>query len=518
MRRVVCVWFPTFASDLVRRRLEQRSRSPDEARKASSGAVLLTRRVASREIVARRCAVAARAGVTEEVDLTHARSLLPARMSVHVEPHRPDREAAALHALACRALKFTPLSAPDPPDGLVLDITGTERLHRGEDRVLAMISRDFRWLGLSCRVCAAPTIGSAWAVSRFGTRAETSVPAGGEREALASLPVSALRVSPAIVAGLDEVGVHRVADLMALPRGAVASRFDGELVRRWRQVLGELVEMVDPVRPRPPIRSEVLFDGPTDQWESIESATHHVVSLLAAELTRQDRGVRVFDVAWLRPRAEPTRVSIALSRPSAVHRHLWSLVRSRLERLDLGEGVEGVVATASRTARLRLVAGASLIAGHDLAAASEAAWGELIDTLVGRFGADGVLAVDPIESHLPERACAWRSVMERGPGRVTAMARSDRPTVLLSRPEPIEVVSQTPDGPVVRVRWRGVWHEVAACRGPEWIGQEWWRWRPGDSGAPGDREYFVAQLSSGRRLWLFRYAGTSRWLLHGEWS
>lgn len=480
--------------------------------------MLLTRRVASREIVARRCAVATRVGVAEGMDLAHARSLLPARMSVHVEPYRPDRESAALHALACRALKFTPLSTPDPPDGLVLDITGTERLHRGEARVLAMISRDFRRLGLSCRVCVAPTMGCAWAVSRYGSRGEASIAGGGERAALAELPIASLRVLPGIVAGLAEVGVHRVADLMALPRAAVASRFDGELVRRWRQALGEVAETFDPVRPRPPIRAEIVFDGPTDQWESIESATRHVMSQLAAELTHLDRGVRVLEVAWIRPRAEPTRVSIAMSRPSASERHLWSLVRSRLERLDLGEGVDGVIATASRTARLRHVVGASLIAGHDRAAASDAAWGELIDTLVGRFGADGVLAVDPIELHVPERACVMRSVMERGPARVAAMTRCDRPSVLLVRPEPIEVVSQTPDGPVVRVRWRGVWHDVAACRGPEWIGQEWWRWRPGDEATPGDREYFVVQFASGRRVWVFRYAGTSRWLLHGEWS
>ena len=33
-----------------------------------------------------------------------------------------------------------------------------------------------------------------------------------------------------------------------------------------------------------------------------------------------------------------------------------------------------------------------------------------------------------------------------------------------------------------------------------------------------DRDYYAVQTSCGRKLWLFRHAGTAHWFVHGEWS
>ncbi|MCC6678290.1 MAG: DNA polymerase Y family protein [Phycisphaerales bacterium] len=497
----------------------------------------MTRPVASRELVARRCEAARAAGIAEGMDLAHARSLLAEGVALHSELHRPDRDAAALRGLACWALRYSPLVAPDGPDGLLIDITGTERVHRGEVRLIRAAASEIHRLGFAVRVAAASTFGCAWGVARFGAHDLSRVPPGREREALRGLPAAALRIDERTLQGLGEVGIITVGHVLDLPRASLAARFDGSLLLGVLRAIGEAPEAIDPVRPSPPARCEMMFDGPTGHWESVEAAARRVLGELAGELAQRERGLRRLDVELLRPRAAPTPIRIDLSRPSRAAKHLWSLLRARLERVDLGDGVEGVVLTASRTARLRHEQRGSEALGADDARATEAAWGELVDTLAGRLGADQVVRIEPVESHLPERAFRERSAMEamqRGPAR--AVTRAARPTVLFRRPERADAMAVTPDGPILSLGWRGRRWKVVSCIGPERIGQEWWRWEPpagdgegeaagrrsrvrrGGTAAPPGRDYFIVQTEGGRWLWVCRHVGTGRWFVHGEWS
>ena len=536
MRRVLSVYLPMFSTDLARRRSARETLDgPGDRARRRHEMVVLTRPVASRELVSRRCELAAMAGVAEGMDLAHARTLLPNGVVLRVEPHRPDRDAAALHALACWAVRFSPLVAPDPPDGLLIDITGTERVHGGEARLIRSVGGKIRRLGFSVRVAAAATFGCAWGVARFGTHALSRTPSGREREAISGLPLAALRLDEATILTLNEIGIACVGDLLALPRSSLASRFGEATVRRVHQALGSGAERIEPVRPAPPLRCGLIFDGPTDHWESIETAVRRTVEEMTTHLARRERGVRQLDLHLLRPRAAPTIIQLTLSRPSRALPHLWSLTRSRLERIDLTDGVEGVSLTATQTARLRHQQSGSSALGAGEDHVAETAWGELIDTLVSRLGADGVLRMEPVESHLPEQAFRERFAMEPLPrAPIASVTPNDRPTILFPRPEPAEAMALTPDGPLVCLGWRGRSWKVLRCCGPERIGQEWWRWEPPESpdgiatpcarrggarrGVPPDRDYFSVQTENGRLLWIFRHVETSRWFVHGEWS
>jgi protein ImuB len=540
MRRVLCVWLPTFSTDLVKRRWSRRCSADRDERDGERAAIVLTHPVASREVVARRCEAAAQAGISEGLDLAHARSLLPARLQLHVEGHQPARDAAALHGLACWAIRFSPLAAPDPPDGLMIDITGTQRLHRGEGRLIHRIAADLYRRGFRARVAAASTFACAWGVARFRAHDLSRVPPGREREAMEQLPVAAFKIGPDIETGLREIGITHGRHLLHLPRASLAARFDPSLVQRLRLALGEAKEPFEPVRPAPPLRCELLFDGPTDRWESIEAAAREVLEQLAAELARCERGLRRLEVQLLRPRAAPERIRIDLSRPSRAVKHLWALLRARLEGADLGEGIEGVVLTAAHTARLRHEQIGSPALGSNDDRASAAARGELVDALVGRLGANHVVRIEPVESHLPEQAFRERSAMERPSNRErAAITAANRPTALLPRPERASAMMLTPDGPILSLEWREQRWRIAACLGPERIGCEWWRFAPaprdgpGDAsarpgareraippaiGPPPDRDYFAVQIEGGRWVWVYRLAGTGRWFVHGEWS
>lgn len=565
MKRVICVWFPTFSADLVWRRLQRRqsdwSGNPhtDEGAGLSSPAsspggrtnaakslspwkgpldppirsrplTLLTRRVASRELVAALCARCARAGITVGMDLAQARTLLPPGVAtdaigparLHLQEHRPDRDAAALYALACWMTRFAPTVAPDAPDAILLDMTGTQRVHGGEPRLLRAIAATLARMGFLARVASAPTFTCAWGVAHFGPHDLSLVPPGRERDALADLPTAALNLDPATILALDQIGITRIGEVLALKRPSLAARFDPILLDRLDKALGRTPEVIEGVRPEPPLRAELLFDGPTDHWESVEAATRRVVEDMAHLLEGVQRGARRLAVELTRPDADPERFEIALSRPSRNVRHLWLLVRASLEKIDLGQGVEGVTLIALRTARVRhrqatspglgatSLGGSAGGTGGSDDQTPEAVWGELVDTLVGRLGADGVLHVQTVESHLPEHAFRHRSAMCRS-GEPSAggdgsnhladriartskirtpwttrflVAPTDRPTVLFP-PEPVDVLALTPDGPVLEVGWRGQRRRVLTCTGPERIAPEWWRWGAGDqSDAP----------------------------------
>ena len=88
------------------------------------------------------------------------------------------------------AIRLAPIVEPDPPDGLLMNLTGCARLYRGEKRMLHTIADSLESKGF--RACAlAPTVGAAWAMSRFAAAARVIVPAGRLQQVLAPLPIAA---------------------------------------------------------------------------------------------------------------------------------------------------------------------------------------------------------------------------------------------------------------------------------------------------------------------------------------
>jgi protein ImuB len=91
-----------------------------------------------------------------------------------------------------------------------------------------------------------------------------------------------------------------------------------------------------------------------------------------------------------------------------------------------------------------------------------------------------------------------------------------RPLRLLDPPEPVdETISEVPDGPPIRFRWRRVLREVTRAEGPERIAPEWWRQQDGSL----TRDYFRVEDRKGHRYWLYREGlygrDAPRWFLHG---
>lgn len=473
--------------------------------------MLLVETEAQHQVVAHTCTRALAAGVVPGMRLSAARAAIAAADLV-IEPHDRHRTRRALRALAIWCHRLSPLVAEEDGEGICLDITGCTHLFGGEERMIERTRSALDRLGFSARIAVAPTFAAARALARHGAPDSVILRLQEIGEAVDPLPIAALGVDEATVAGLAEVNVRQIGALLRLPRPAVAARFGDEVLGALDRLLGRAPEFIEPIRPAEPTRVERVFEGPCGDLETIGAACRSLLERLCALLAAQGRGMVEWRIVLARSDLEPLAIFIRHCVPRRDASHLWGLLAPRLERAHLGFGVEGVAIMAVRTRPVRHCQGRwwedpSREEGRSSPAEA------LIDTLVNRLGPEAVLRAELRESHVPERASVMRSVLDSPAASwQAAMRGGDRPTRLLAALAMARVIALTPDGPISRVEWSGGSHRITACVGPERIKGEWW------SGQRLLRDYFKVQDEHGQWLWVCRDHVLGAWLVHGVWE
>lgn len=449
---------------------------------------------------------AEQAGARPGSRVVDCRSICP---SLRVEDAQPARDADRLARLVFWVRRWGPFSAVDGADGLVLDITGAAHLFGGEPALLADMQAAVARAGLGARLGLAPTRGAAWALAHHGPeRAICTDPL----TALAPLSVAALRLSPETLLLLRRLGLKTVGDLAALPRLPLMRRFaqaapeDNPLIR-LDQALGRLPEPLDAPEPPPGFAAEARLAEPVmDPSDWLPGLTGQ----LCADMAAQDRGCRRLCLSVFRVDGERGDIRVALAAASRDPAHLLGLFRGRLDRLDPGYGFDLIRLTAEAVEPL-----AQAQPALDGRPPEALELSRLVDRLVARFGAAAISRPLPQASHIPERAQTPGPPLDDSPA---PPARPDRPLLLLTPPEEINVLYVIPEGPPAQFIWRRQTLRVARHTGPERIAPEWWQDRPGTR----LRDYFRIEDDTGRRLWIYREGlaqdgrgGAPRWFLHG---
>ena len=232
-------------------------------------------------------ATAERMGLRPGLPLADARAMIPGLEAVDADE---AADAALLAALADWAERYTPLVALDPPDGLMLDITGSAHLFGGETALIADLAARLEAQGFAAHAAIADTPGAASAAARFGGPAV--VPPGGARDMLAPLPLAALRLDIETVSALDRVGLKRIGQILEAPRGPLAGRFGADLMRRLDQALGREEEAIGPRRPVPALIAERRFAEPIVSEDDIAATLASLAAALAASLEARGHGAR----------------------------------------------------------------------------------------------------------------------------------------------------------------------------------------------------------------------------------
>ncbi len=476
--------------------------------------VLIVEIKAQRQLIAHACGASLKAGVRVGMSLAHARALVVSGNQLVAE-HEPHKDIAGLHMLARWATRWSPVVSADPPDGLLMDITGCGHLFGGDRGLAAAMGAALTRLRLSSRLAVASTVGAAYATARYAPARLSVIEPGGERVMLESLPITALRLDLKVVESLAELGVVRVDQLLALPRAQLPARYGAAVVRRIDQALGIEPEHIAREVEMPDVRASLELPGGTTQYEAIVSATRLVLGDLARQLERHESGLRQLDAVFNRLDAKTIIITVQVSRPARSAKHLWRLLEPKVERLHLGFGIEGITLVAGRVARVAHRQ-TTLIDDHRHATHDERASAETLDTIANRIGHDRLYRAVLRESHRPERAAEMVPVYVKGAEPAAhrepiAMVDRPRPSRLYASPKPVRVVALSPDGPVMMVARDEEDLRIITSIGPERIGGEWWRSREAS------RDYFRVQDEADRWLWIYRVNRSGAWFVHGEW-
>lgn len=479
---------------------------------ATATPLVLATTTGRRHEVTAACPAALALGLLPGTPLAHARALVP---DLLVRPSDPAGDAAALRTLAVHAARhWTPTTRPDH-DGLWLDVTGTTHLFGGEERFCRRAVRFLRRLGLTARIAIADTPGAAHAVARFGQRAIAVVPPGATLQALAPLPVAALRLDPQALVACRRFGIERVADLLPMPRAPLARRLGRDAVKRLDQAIGRVAEPIDPIAVEEvPTAGRRLLE-PIGTPEAIGQVICDLATDLCAAMRERGIGLRSATLSLAKVDGWEQSVTIGTAKATRDPAHVAKLLLLRLDTVDPGLGIEAGRLAATRHEPLgALELGPAL--GGDAVARDMA---PLVDQLAGRVGERAMFRSSLVESDVPERAVGRVGPLDPACG----WPAWRRPARLLARPEPLSnVVALLPDHPPRRFSWRGAPHIVVAGDGPERIHGEWWV-RDGEVWAV--RDYFRVEDAEGGRYWVFRRGdgvdgstGDLTWWMHGAFG
>ena len=479
------------------------------------------------------------------MSLALAQALAPAAL---VRRFNHERDLQVLQKLAHRCYRLSPIvgierEIEDPKadpiySGILIDITGTERIYSDERALLSDISTRLERSKLSVRCAIAPSIGAAWAFARFSENALSITPRNANsadiRARLAELPVAALRLSPQVEESLESIGIEQIGQLFMLPRKKLAVRFGVELINRIDQALGYAAEQIKPVLVSQPLVIHKVFEPYLYKIEAVQLAVVKLLQFAFEKLAARGMLVAGFEIVLeqIEPSGKRTTSTKELPLAYAINTAsaLKSVISAALETLLIHGEVKSITIIARHLQRAQakqttLTSDQS----NDLSSEitneiSENAKRDLLNNFSLRLGPERINALELRSSYIPEESFSYRSVDQVNKTTSTQALSSELPTsnllmlppYLLNPPESIQAIAMLPDHPPASIRWNKESHKVISALPAAKVSSEWWKEDLSIS-QPSTRDYFAIQDDSGRWLWIYRDTASQQWFVHGLW-
>ncbi|MEZ5017281.1 MAG: DNA polymerase Y family protein [Flavipsychrobacter sp.] len=493
-KRFVSIWFRYLTTDWLTRRKPELKNIPFVFAAPERG----------RMVVKAVNPIASANGISPGMVVADGRAILP---SLQVFDDQHGKDVTLLTAIAEWCIRYTPIAAIDPPDGLILDVSGCTHLWGSELQYLKDLLGRLSAFGYSVRPGMADTIGCAWAIARFGL-SNPVIESGKQVEALNLLPPAALRLETSTNERLNKLGLIEIGKFMTMPRSALRRRFGQSLLSRLDQALGQEIEVLVPVKPIEPYQERLPSLEPVRTAQAIEYALQELLDKICQRLTAEEKGIRKAVFKCYRIDNNIQSIDIGTAKASRNAMHLFRLFEIKIGQIMPALGIELFVLEAT-------------VVEH-LSSNQEAIWNfsynrqkelaELLDRIAVKVGMHTIHRYLPDEHHWPERSFKEAKSLEE---EATTTWQDDlpRPVHLLRDPELIEVTVAMPDYPPMLFKHKGNLYRVKKADGPERIEQEWWI----EQGLY--RDYYCVEDDKGARYWLFRLGHylnhEPKWFIHG---
>lgn len=507
MQRMLAIWLPNWPIQrLVNESPELRGRP-----------LLLAETFAGRSSVAACSREAQRLGIHPGMPLAEASALAPRRLQI--KPHDPLADWQSLAQLAHWCRRFSPtvgLEASDPPRTLLFDAAGLASLHGSEQSLLDRAAREMARRGFRVRLALADTIGAAYAVARYGNMANIHgrqiIPSGVSRQALAPLPLAALRLPDSLIATLAALGFECVGDVLQLPREQLPSRFGRQLLLRIDQALGAAPEAIVSVKQSPEFAVRQSFEFPLVRQDVLRRALLTLLEKLAHALLVHRAGVLRLK-CLIECESEIVAFDVGVLQATASAATFAELIDLQLERTRLTRPATAIALEVLQHAPLAQRQTLFFKAQHDFS--SSPALAALVNRLASRLGRDAVVRCRLRHDAQPELAYRLERVLDGLPARHKGNVKRlpfgplDRPLDLLKAPTLLNATIDAVSGLPQQFSWEGRRHVVNQVWGPERIDTGWWRRRRVG------RDYYRLETAAGQRIWSYRRREDGRWFLHG---
>ncbi len=368
-------------------------------------------------------------------------------------------------------------------NGLLLELGASQRLF-GHIRTLASrITTELEQLGHQATSGIAPTPQAAHLAARHELYIHTD---SDIRKTISPLNIDSLDLPAVSIQALQKMGLRTIAEVLRLPRKALARRLGLNISDYLDRLLGQ---RPDPCKTfRPPECFSAGVDLPdTEHTQGLIFPLKRLLQELCGVLRAHDRGIQRLHIRLQLDRGVES-MCINLHQVTRSESHLMLLLRERLERLQLPRPVRHMRLKASHFLPCPVVQ-SNLLKETDSPSSETDI--RVIERLQARLGKESVKGIKGLQDHRPEYSWSFRDLDEAA----TCTTRPGRPTWLLPRPQPCRI------------------ENYRILTGPERIESGWW------DGNDCRRDYFVVRDSTGSTLWAFHeYKPGPGWYLHGIFS
>ncbi|MFT5100861.1 MAG: protein ImuB [Planctomycetaceae bacterium] len=424
-----------------------------------------------------------------------------------------DREITTLKHLAQWAYQFTPNVAIKGPQCLILEVAGSLALFGGlgaiGGSILASLEEQGYWANMASSSTPQAAILLAIAnLSSISIDATLDATLDATSD-IGLAPVHYLQVPNKVVAGLQQMGIHNLKQLLALPISGLTRRFDTYFIDYLQRLTGDKPDPQSFISPTANFYHDVTFLHDVTNMESLTFPINRLLAELSDFLS--GRQLWMSHMTWhLSHRSHGRQsFSVYLAAPANDSKMFLTLTQLKLDQISSVKEIDNVALSVKRF----FPAGqesADLFAkgfqnGGQAQQTSSDQQNQLLNMLTARLGPGKCFGLSEANDHRPEKA--WKKIRLHEKDYWVSPQQKDlpRPSFLLPTPKALNVVDNIPC----------LAGKLELVKGPERIDFGWWD-QPIDK--PLARDYYVARQRDGGLLWVFKHLDAGRWYLHGIFS